>query len=291
MLNGPGAGGLLYTATSIPGFTGSFPGLNSTRVLAVEAKAGTGASCISPGGWCQTDFYLEYGDTNAGSFDTVPTDVWFQHWIYVADAVPQRSLFPPTGRLGKWIYPTRNSYPSSNLEWLLNLSGVMIDDETVMGGSGNELDIGMTSLAVQLNLTDTDGNIFTDGRAYALGTLGYAGTAPGRLTPMTANQWWLMRIHIDHSVTPGVVEMWIRPRTGAFVKTIDTAATTHVQWNPVNRTQGHRGFRFPTTMNNYYQNPSAQTTHGDWWIYIDDFAIARGVHAGGRGVDDLPSYP
>ena len=48
--------------------------------------------------------------------------------------------------------------------------------------------------------------------------------------------------------------------------------------------------RMPTTMSNWYQNPAGQTTHGDWWVYLDDLAIARGVHAGGSGIDDLPSY-
>ncbi len=290
VMNGPGSGGWLSTATSIPGFTGTFPGLGSQHVLLVESGAGTYAGVVS-GTWRQTDFYLQYGDPASGPLDTIPADVWFQHWLYIADASSQPSLFPPTPRLGKWIYPTRNGYPSSDLEWLFNLTGAMIDDETLTMGSGAQLDIGHKSLASHLNLTDTDDNIFTDGRPDARGSLGYAGTAAGRLTPMTANQWWLLRLHVDHTVSPGVVEMWVRPRNGAWVKTIDTGASTRVQWTPRNRTDGHRGFRFPTTINNWYQDPSQATTHGDWWIYIDDFAIARGVHSGGGGIADLPSYP
>jgi hypothetical protein len=88
-----------------------------------------------------------------------------------------------------------------------------------------------------------------------------------------------------------VVEVWIRPRDGEWIKTIDTLTSAVVEWNPVNTTDGHRGLRFPTTMSNWYQEPEMQTTHGDWWVYIDDFAIARGVHAGGGGEADLPQYP
>jgi len=69
------------------------------------------------------------------------------------------------------------------------------------------------------------------------------------------------------------------------------ATSAVVEWTPVNTTDGHRGLRWPTTMSNWYQEGNQQTTHGDWWIYIDDFAIAAGEHAGGQGEADLPQYP
>jgi hypothetical protein len=161
-------------------------------------------------------------------------------------------------------------------------------------GSSAHMPIGFTSLAFEATLSDSDGNIFTDnaraGRADALSALGSSGAAQNRDTVLTSNQWWLVRVHIDHTGTPGVFETWIRRPEGPWIKISDTTTSSVVSWVPVS-TLGHRAIRFPTTANNWYQEPRQQTTHGDWWIYIDDFAIARGVHAGGNGVDDLPSYP
>lgn len=288
--NGTGAGGWLYTADAVPGSTEPLPGVASTRVLCIESGAGTYAGVIE-GNWRQTDFYLQYGDTDAGPLDTIPTDVWIQHWMYIADTPEQPSLFPPTARLGKWFYPTRASYPSNDLEWLFAQTGVMIDSEVQDMGSSAQVDIGFTSLAEHLVLTDTDGTIYTDGRPDAASTLGHAGSDPSHLTPMTANAWWLLRVHIDHSAVPGVVEVSIRREDGDWIDIVDTETSAFVEWTPVNTTDGHRGLRWPTTMSNWYQEGNQQTTHGDWWIYIDDFAIAAGVHAGGEGEADLPQYP
>ena len=69
------ARGYLHTVTSIPGFSGAFPGTNSSRVLAIEALPGTLNG--------QTDFYLQLGNgESAASDDYIPGDVWFQFWIY-----------------------------------------------------------------------------------------------------------------------------------------------------------------------------------------------------------------
>jgi hypothetical protein len=290
VLNGTGAGGWLYTADAVPGASEPLPGVDSTRVLCIESGAGTYAGTID-GNWRQTDFYLQYGDTDAGPLDTIPTDVWIQHWMYIADTPEQPSLFPPTTRLGKWFYPTRNSYPSNDLEWLFAQTGVMIDSEVQSMGSSAQLDIGFTSLAEHIVLTDTDGTIYTDGRPDAASTLGHAGSDPTHLTAITANAWWLLRVHIDHSAIPGVVEVSIRQQGGDWIDIVDTATSAFVEWTPVNTTDGHRGLRWPTTMSNWYQEGNEQTTHGDWWIYIDDFAIAAGEHAGGEGEADLPQYP
>ena len=75
-----------------------------------------------------------------------------------------------------------------------------------------------------------------------------------------------------------------------WIELSNTSTSPVVSWTPAN-TQGHRAMRFPTTMSNWYQEIAQQTTHGDWWIYIDDFAMARGTNAGGNGAADLPLYP
>jgi hypothetical protein len=108
---------------------------------------------------------------------------------------------------------------------------------------------------------------------------------------MGPNQWWLLRFHVDHTVSPGIVETWIRPRNGVWIKIMDTPTSATARWEPANTRDGHRGFVMPSTVNNWYQNIAEATTQGDWWVYLDDFAMARGVHSGGRGIDDLPAYP
>jgi len=287
VLNGSGAGGWLYTSATVVGSNEALPGVDSTHALVVECGAGTFASVIE-GVWRQTDFYLQFGNPAEGSLDTIPADVWIQQWMFIADAGNQRSLFPPTQRLGKWFYPTRNGYPSTDLEWLFSLSGVVVDSEVVVGGASQEVHIDSTSVGVQIKVTDTDNDIYTDERPDGTTTLGSSGTDPDRLQPITAGQWFLLRVHVDHTTAPGLFETWIQPRGGDWIKIVDSASTA-VDWEPTSA-DGHRGMRFPTTMSNWYQEPELQTTHGDWWIYIDDFAMARGVNSGGAGVADLPSY-
>jgi hypothetical protein len=290
VVNGPGAGGWIYTAPAVPGASEPLPGVGSSQVLVLEAKAATFANCME-GGWCQTDFYLQYGDTDAGPLDTIPADVWIQHWMYIADTAEQPSLFPPTPRTGKWFYPTRNGYPSNDLEWLFSLSGLMIDSEVQSMGSSAQHDMGDKNLSFHLNLTDPDGQIFVDGRPDAASSLGTCGDDAARMTPLSPNQWWLLRVHIDHTVNPGVVETYARAQGGDWIRLMDTPTSPAVDWQPENTADGHRGMRWPTTENNWYQEPTLATTHGDWWIYIDDFALAAGEHAGGGGAADLPSYP
>lgn len=287
--NGPGAGGWLWTTSEIPGYRGALPGVESSHVLCVESGAGTYAGVIE-GAWRQTDFYLQYGDPATGELDTIPPDVWIQHWMYIADSPEQPSLFPPTVRLGKWFYPTRNDYPGTDLEWLFTLTGVVVDSETQLLGSSAELDIGVRSVGTELALTDVEDTVYTDGRPDGATGLGHCGGDPDYLTPLDANRWWLLRVHIDHTVDPGVAQVWAQPQGGEWIKLMDSTTSPVVEWNPVNRVDGHRGLRFPTTMSNWFQAPEEQTTHGDWWIYVDDFAIAAGEHAGGNGADDLPQY-
>jgi hypothetical protein len=290
--DGAYVGGWLYTATSIPGYTGAFPG-GGDRVLVVESRAGTMAGFADPAiNWRQTDFYLQYGEEN-GPTDTIPPDIWLQHWMYIADAAPQNSLFPPTTRLGKWFYPTRASYGASHLRdelaWLVNFTGVMVDSERIEEGASATVDIGFTSIAPMIALTDADSDIYTDARADSLYSLGHSGTDPERLTPISANRWFLLRAHFDNSVNPGVAEMWIRQSGGEWIKIVDSIGSPVVDWE-TRSPEGHCAMRIPTTISNWYQNPEP-TTHGDWWIYLDDFAMAVGEHSGGGGMADLPAYP
>ena len=99
-----GAGDYLYTTTSIPGYTGAFPG-GGSRVLAIEALPATLQR--------QTDFYLQLGD---GSANYIPGDVWFQFWIYPQNYGNQRSRY---GTRNKFLYVCNDAYPCHSHLWMV----------------------------------------------------------------------------------------------------------------------------------------------------------------------------
>jgi len=103
--------GYLYTVDRIPGYAGPFPGRNSKRVLAIEARSKTFHN--------QTDFYLQYGN-GRGPADQIPGNVWFQFWLYVnyyddpQDREDQLSGFGG----GKFIYPSVDGNYPTHPVWL-----------------------------------------------------------------------------------------------------------------------------------------------------------------------------
>ena len=104
------ARGYLHTVTSIPGFSGAFPGTNSSRVLAIEALPGTLNG--------QTDFYLQLGNgESAASDDYIPGDVWFQFWIYPQNYGNQVSRY---GTRNKFLYVCNTAYPCHSHLWMIS---------------------------------------------------------------------------------------------------------------------------------------------------------------------------
>lgn len=87
-----GAYGFTYTTTSIPGFSGSFPGTNSTRVLVSEHLPGTYS-------WGQSDTYLSFYTT--GGSPVIPATFYIQFWVYFQYYGDELSEF----RRGKFLYP------------------------------------------------------------------------------------------------------------------------------------------------------------------------------------------
>lgn len=238
----PGARGYLYTTTTIPGFSGNFPGSNSNRVLAMEILP------ASLGG--QTDVYLGYGNESF-SQNAVPANVWFQYWIYVNRYGAQMSRT----REGKWIYPSyTGTYPATNLHWLYNIKDNSMPPYWESTNPGEAyIETGCGSQACTNRAAD-------EWDSWKLGH----NRAP-RAGVITPNRWNLIKIHFDTTGTDsrspgqGIYEMWINNvKVAEWIGRV----TPQFTW-PAAGSNGHKAFRMPTTVDGY-----------DQWIYMDDFVMA-----------------
>jgi hypothetical protein len=99
--------------TSIPGYSGPFPGTNSTRVLAIEARPVTLQGDLP---FAQTDFYLQLGGNSSAYDDYIPGDVWFQFWIYPQNSGSQISTY---GTRNKFFYVCNTDYPCHSHLWMI----------------------------------------------------------------------------------------------------------------------------------------------------------------------------
>jgi hypothetical protein len=260
--------GYLYTTDRIPGYSGTFPGRNSNRVLVMEARPAT------LGG--QTDFYLQYGEIDFPA-DTIPANVWFQFWIYpnyYDDPNNQEDQLSQFSWKNKFIYPCDGSYPCSTNKWLVE-----------MGSNSN------SPLRDEIG----EGNFFTylgDARVGSINNANDPNTwwrdRPGQTNTneyIAMNRWNLVKIHLDTSQPSGnTYEMWIKPMGGQWSKVAEWIGnvTPGFTWDiPAEQVGGHRVFRMPTTM------PGGVGTADlllDSWIYMDDFAMATSE-------SELPVYP
>jgi PKD repeat protein len=235
--------GYLYTVDTIPGYSGGFPGSDSTRVLAIEARPGSMGS--------QTDFYLQYGSDSAQE-NTIPADVWFQFWVYPnyyndpADINDQLSTYD--GRF-KFIYPCKSTYPCTlgNLNWLYSL-GHTTGEPHWANEDNREL---YMTIVDPFNLY-IDYQLAPDYNQFKLGQT----DVDENLAP---NRWTLVKIHIDTSTTSGSYEAWLKPLGGSWVKVAEwiDGVTPDFSWIiPEEDVGGHRVFRLPTTIDDM-----------DSWIY------------------------
>lgn len=257
--------GYMYTVNQIPGYSGPFPGRNSDYVLAIEGRPSTFDT--------QTDFYLQYGD-ESGSVGQIPGNVWFQFWMYINnyddpnDINDQISGF---GRTGKFIYPTKSTYPSHDGLWLLGCctaSYQPFSQELGDAGSG-----------MYMHLADYEYLRYTGPTDDSTWKLGQTSLAE----KMTPNRWLLVKLHIDTSTVSPSYEQWIKPMGGQWTKTAEwiNGVTPNLSWQiPANEVGGHKMIRMPTTI-----NPCRDRSLScDFWIYMDDFAISNSE-------DTLPQYP
>jgi len=262
------AGGYLYTIDAVPGFTGSFPGARSSRVLAIESRVGTEAPCLD--GWCQTDFYVGYGDEGAGAIGDVPANLWIQFWIYQNDFGEQASQY---SRSDKWIYPTRTYYPATegSIDWLFLMGSASLEPHNIELGSGPDR-------FMKLIGTGAD---FTAASEYPTNA-SKLGANLDQNGFVARNTWRLVKIHIDTSVEQGTYEVWLRGVGEEWLKVSEWigGVTPNFSWPiPAEYRMGHKMFKMPTTMN-FTPNSGG----GDSWTYMDDFALATAE-------DALPTYP
>lgn len=262
----PGARGYLYTVTSIPGFSGTFPGIASNSVLAIEARPQTycdpGDNCADPVNG--TDLWLQKGGETAEFDEHIPGDVWFQFWLYPNYYGDQLSRYEHA----KFLYPTNTYYPSHSLKWLQyfgpktynpNMGANPIGDPSegefffvLRDGEG-------VSVMDYLPVPDYDEN-----------KIGQQDISEW----IRPNQWTLVKIHFDTSTTSASWEMWYRTQVTDWIKVADwiDGITPNFSWTvPVSEVGGHRALRMPTTIGL------------DSWTYMDDFAIATSEA-------DLPVY-
>ncbi|MCK5603614.1 hypothetical protein KAR91_17140 [Candidatus Pacearchaeota archaeon] len=259
--------GYLYTVDTIPGYTGTFPGINSTRVLAMEALPEGG----TPVGQGQTDFYLQFGDTDFPE-NTIPGNVWFQFWVYVnnyTDPTGANSQESGFSWKNKFLYPCNGSYGCQTGKWLVE-----------MGSHSNS----------PLKTTTTDGFYTYLGDNY-IGTIQtndpqeWWRSRPGTTDPnghVKSNQWTLVKIHLDTSTTVGTFEMWLTPRGGPTSKVAEwIGGTNGFTWNiPADQVGGHRVLRMPTTFPGGVGGADLLINS---WIYMDDFYMSESE-------TDLPTY-
>ena len=247
--NRPGAHGYLYTTTTIPGFTGTFPG-GGSRVLAMEALPG------QLGG--QTDFYLGMGNGSSASFaNTIPGDVWIQFWIYVLRDATHPSEF---GSRDKFLYPCNSDYGCHSHTWM-----VMAGPGTYRPSDG--LPLGNPSKGEFFWVTRA-----ADGVSAIVNNTGDPDTR-GNIGPTSIqewvkpNRWTLVKMHFDTTRTSGNRwEVWLKPQGRATVKVAEWigGVTRGFTWNiPAASVGGHRVMRMPSTVDH------------NFWIYMDDFVIAH----------------
>ncbi|MFV2056209.1 MAG: immunoglobulin-like domain-containing protein, partial [Thiohalomonadales bacterium] len=250
--------GYVYTTTSIPGYSGPFPGANSNSVLAVEALPSTMGD-RSTGNWAdmQTDFYLKYGNETS-SLNNIPADVWFQFWVY------------PTGNYDhgmKFIYPCRSAYPCQDLSWLFATGSISQDPhyvflgEALNSGSSKDQFLQLQGFGANYNVPS-----YWWGGGDDLGQRDLSDYLPG-------NRWTKVKIHMDTSGSQGIYEAWVQPFGGQEVKVAEWIGdvTADFTW-PISNNNGHRQFAFPTTVG----GPRALdvTKNFDSITYMDDFVMA-----------------
>ncbi|VAX13231.1 hypothetical protein MNBD_GAMMA24-1168 [hydrothermal vent metagenome] len=259
-LSGNGQG-YLYTARQIPGYSGLFPGKDSTSVLAIEGRPSSRNS--------QTDFYLQFG----GNYDNqVPADVWFQYWIYInyyndpSDQNDQLSRFAPDSI---FIEPERDSSPGLWALYRSNNSKAPYADK-----------LGKNPAEYYMYLADLSDISYFDLAGNNSGEIGQTDLSD-HLVP---NRWTLVKIHLDTSTVNPKYEQWIKPLGGQWLKVAEyiQGQTANLSWRiSPDDVGGHRAFRMPGIQNSCSFDPGQAC---NFWIYLDDFCVATSE-------DTLPIYP
>lgn len=229
-------GGFLFT---------KYDPILASRVLVMESRPSmTG---IPPGfRFSQTDYYLKLGQDNA-PLTTIPANLWIQFWTY---ATPESRF----GRRDKTIYPCRGSYPCQRgqLGWLFMWGAAGF--ETVSAPDGGRF------LALEGERADFQGATEYPTNARKL----YQNVSR---TPLLADRWYQVKLHVDVSHEQGVYEAWVRERGMPWTKVAEWigGVTRGFVWSiPEEERLGFKQLAMPTTVG----GPDDSTT------YMDDFVLA-----------------
>jgi hypothetical protein len=254
--------GYLYTVDSIPGYSGNFPGLASHRALLIEARPATFGA--------QTDFYLQLGD-GYSDLNFIPGDVWFQFWLYPQYYGDQLSRFRG---LDKFLYPCGQGHGSCHThKWLLLFGPTLFNP--YIDESSPFLPLGQPSGGEFFwNLRNADGVSeisYFPAESWNRDKLGQQDIAEW----VRPNRWTLVKMHFDTSTSSGSWETWLKPQGGDWTKVAEwiDGLTPDFAWN-VPTPGGHGSLRFPTTIGS-----STNTDLYDFWLYMDDFAMASSESA------------
>jgi len=268
-----GAKGYVYTTDVLPGYSGSFPGQDSKRVLCLEALPARLQG--------QTDFYIQYGSAR-GPLGQIPANVWFQFWVYI-----NRSNGQASNILGsKFIYPSCDGvYPATNrnaergncTHWLFCLGNHSKEPFSARWSDGQGFFCNRPP-----NADFTSASEYPTNRDKLGPNLGKA--ADFTLQP---NHWYLVKVHIDTSgksplvpVGQGVYEVWMREKDQSWTKTTEWLGckTPNFTWPLLPQADdGNKTIPIPTTVG------GTKGKWADYWLYLDDFAMAT-VEG------DLPEY-
>jgi hypothetical protein len=243
----------LHTVTSIPGYSGPFPG-GGSRVLLIEARPSLSQS--------QTDCYLQLGNENTA--EKLPGSVWFQFWVYPQNHAASGQLSLHRNR-GKFLYVTNATYPSHSHKWMIETTCTSANPlnlfaDTNCPGPMPFMNIRQTDGVSTINYTGPNAE---NGRSDQIGYTSVAET-------LVPNRWSLIKMHFDTSTTSGRWRVWIKPMGGRFVQVANWQhGVGGLVWTiPADQVGGHRTLRMPTT------SSGTQAPWEDYWMYLDDFTVA-----------------
>lgn len=264
----------IYTVSSIPGFTGTFPGRNSSRVAVYEnlpytndCYVGEWSGC--PGNrWLQTDAFLFYGQDTTGY---IPANTWIQFWVYLNSSGSQVSQF----RTGKFLYTCGDygagSCDTGHMDWM----GVFSNENSYAPDCA--LDVGTYSsfyYAIDTQYIASGGAQYTsEGCGGTTDTLGYNQSVSS--PKFSTNAWYLVKMNYNMTnASAPVFRMWVRKRNESswtlYAEWIG-GTTSGLTWT-AKYTSGMKWLKLFDTVNCY-----------DSWVYFDDFVIAEAE-------SDLPVY-
>lgn len=250
--------GWIYIVDEPTGFAGTLPN-PAGRVLAVEARPPD-----IGGGFYQTDFYLQFGNTDDPlTYGGVPADMWMQFWIYSPATGSEAT--DNTSR-DKFVYGNASISAGQEGGLMLFLGQEAYQTLHDAGWTTSSSNFFVGARPGYLSGPGTGANMST----YSAGDVDKLGFNLAN-KPIRGDHWTLVKIHLNVSGSQGSLEMWLREQgESSFTKVMEWigGTTPNFTWNTSSNDRlGPSHFRMPTTVN-------AASTGYVKYKYFQDFAIA-----------------